>query len=821
MLRVVGLGALCLFALSCAQGVGPRFEAIRPTRVAVNETLRLSLGISNGRASQVLAFRGPDVAGLDRTASISGNGLGGEFRWGPLTSHVGTHEFVFLLLDGDDTVAQQAAVIDVVPSADSAPVFLRPGAGGTYDLERDPCVSFDVEVRDDDTLDVDIRARSYLPDRATLTPESGKRARFDWCPTPDQVATAQRWNIELEADDRSHPATAHDYVAVLRTGPKEGCPGLAPEVSILSPSEGTTVAAEPGYTVLIDVLDDMGLRDAPLLYYSTTAPEDPSRPDITLFEQVTFAQDGSQWRARVPPLGLADGATATVYIVASATDNDDAMGALCDHQTDSALRTFTAVGGAGSGGIRRCDSCSASFECASGVCGASATGGRCLDHCDDTMGCSAGSCGSQVTREGGIARACGDVGTVCGGGGGDCLDDSREENDSIAAAGAAPTSFTDGQICPNDPDFFRIPIGSGTQVTVTIDGFRHTDGDLDLRLLGSSGTILASSAGITDSESVSQCVAETGAVYAQVLGYAGARNNYSMRVTTSSGSCCTDDLGEDDDTRLDARLVIGTDFDGTVCPGDDDYLRFSVPGPSRIDADIVFDEGIADLDLELYGPTGMLVGSSRGVSGIESISRDVTESGSYVLRVYGFRDASADYLGTVTTSGRSGCTSTTLDCPAGQVCGTGSCVSDSCTSSSSCPSGHECPTAGPAGTPKHCGVSCFYNSDCRSSEACKWYPEGRYCGARGSRANGDACSSAADCGGQRACMPYSGGYCARAGCYTNADCETGTWCVTVSGVGICALDCLPSDDICRLSGGYDCGLEYDSESRLQFVCVPR
>jgi hypothetical protein len=167
----------------------------------------------------------------------------------------------------------------------------------------------------------------------------------------------------------------------------------------------------------------------------------------------------------------------------------------------------------------------------------------------------------------------------------------------------------------------------------------------------------------------------------------------------------------------------------------------------------------------------------------------------------------------------SGCVRSS-ECTSGEVCEGGSCRSDACTFDTDCPDGHICPAPGPSAAVSHCGEECRTNSECKGTEACKWFEEGRYCGARGSAQNGEACGNFGDCGGQRACLDWPSGYCARVGCTRNADCETGTYCVNEGGVNVCALDCWSADEICRLSGGYRCGVKNDVESFLQFVCVP-
>jgi hypothetical protein len=354
---------------------------------------------------------------------------------------------------------------------------------------------------------------------------------------------------------------------------------------------------------------------------------------------------------------------------------------------------------------------------------------------------------------------------------------------------------------------------------VTVDGFIHSEGDLDLQLRSGAGTILESSAGVTNSESVSYCVPSAGEVYARVHGYLGAENSYSMRVSRSAGTCCTDDAGEQDDTRATARTLSGTSFDGTICPGDDDYVRFNVATPTGVAITLVFDDDMGDLDLELYGPSGTIVGSSRGVTDEESIELDLFQTGNYTVRVYGYGSGFGDYLGEVRFTSFSGCVSSS-ECSSGEVCDTGSCGSDACTFDTDCPTGHVCPEPGPTGTVSHCGQECRVNSECKASEACKWFAEGRYCGARGSGLNGVSCGTFDDCGGQRTCLDWPGGYCARAGCTRNADCETDTYCVNQGGENVCAVSCWSADEICRLASGYRCGVRTDVDSYVQFVCIP-
>lgn len=817
--------ALSVLLVACGPGATPTLLMLDPVEVPVAGSLRVPIAVDNpeGRALAFSYEAPPSLVSFDSVASISGSPAGGELRFTPLSAHVGTHELQIVIRSpGGEEYDRTSLLVSVIPAADAAPVFLEPGAGGTYDLAREPCVRFAIEIRDDDSPSVDIRERSALPEGAMLVSGGPKSATFDWCPTNDQIAASERWTIALEANDGDHPAVPHDYVVVLRSG-GGGCgTGAAPAITLRSPLMDERITSSAGYEIQVSVTDDLGLRDAPLLYWTTETPADLVMPDVTTFEQVAFENAGGEvFRARVPPLGLAEGESRVVYYVVSATDNDDAAGTTCDHRTDSRLVSFEAVGGAGGGALDPCSPCSASVECGTGVCVPSPGGARCLSACDAGGACTGGlTCELAASTEGSLDLVCGDVASLCDGGGA-CSEDGSEPNDSIAAATRLTGTTTSGQICAGNADFFRFDATISDEVVVTLSGFTHTDGDLDLRLLGSSGGILGSSAGTMDTESITFCARETGPLFAQVLGYLSAENPYSLAVSRTPDACCVDDGFEPDDSRATARPAVGDSFEGTLCPMDDDHIAIPVSGASRIQIDVTFDSARSDIDIELFDPVGTRVASSAGTTDIESIDTMVTTAGTYVLRVFGFTPESNTYLGMVAVTGATTCT-TSLACPSGQVCAGGVCRADDCTSAAMCPAMHLCPDPGPSSSASDCGLSCLSNADCRTFEACKWFPEGRACGERGAGSNGGACSSFRDCGGQRACLDWPGGYCARAGCTANADCETGTYCasatVGASSTGVCALDC--TTDVTRCRSGYTCRTATDRGGASRRLCLP-
>jgi hypothetical protein len=223
---------------ACGPAGGPTLLPLGPVEIAVSESARIPLALDNpsGEAVRFVYEAPPSLVAFDTVATISGSPAGGELRFTPLSAHVGTHEIqIVVQAPGGREYDRTPLLVTVRPADDAAPVFLEPGAGGTYDLGREPCVRFAIEIRDDDSPSVDIRERSPLPEGATLISGGPKSATFEWCPTNDQIAASERWTIELEANDGDHPAVPHDHVVVLRSG-GGGCgTGTAPTITLRSP----------------------------------------------------------------------------------------------------------------------------------------------------------------------------------------------------------------------------------------------------------------------------------------------------------------------------------------------------------------------------------------------------------------------------------------------------------------------------------------------------------------------------------------------------------------------------------------------------------
>jgi hypothetical protein len=113
--------------------------------------------------------------------------------------------------------------------------------------------------------------------------------------------------------------------------------------------------------------------------------------------------------------------------------------------------------------------------------------------------------------------------------------DALEPNDSLATAtllSGRTQSIANLSIhTTTDVDYFRLnSLGTGT-ATIAIT-FSNAGGNLDLRLLSSSGAELAKSTSATDNESLTASLKRDTTYYVQVLGSAGAKNSaYTLTVT--------------------------------------------------------------------------------------------------------------------------------------------------------------------------------------------------------------------------------------------------------------------------------------------------
>ena len=468
-LSLFGLALGVPVGQACASGTSPFLEPIPPQVIEVHQTLRLPL-VVHGVEGRTLRFRyavnslPADDTAADIVVTSSG---GGEFRFTPLAPHVGVHEFVFYAyLDGEE-VDRVAVIVTVKPGPGTAPEFLQPGPGGTFDLDREPCVAFDIEIRDDDSRDSDlvIRAGRPLPDGASLILDGPRTAHFQWCPSSVQIAERDRWTVYLEAHDGLNPPTQRQYIILFRSQPDPSCPGDAPFLDLIWPVAGQRVTSDTsdgGHRFFVELAasDDRELSGPPRVFYGFVPIDSPADPDLaTLFEaEVTALPD--RFRAVSSIMSLRYGEERSVYVVAVATDDDDPAGATCDHRTISPVRTFTVAGN-------------------------------------------------------GVYL---------------CLDDLGEDDDDIENSRPITGSQFFGMICKDDSDHIAFFVSGRSNVELSLRYIHATGRDLDIRLFDPKGSPLASSAGVAGLETIPRdgrpLVVEPGTYTVEVYGFNRGIGNY-------------------------------------------------------------------------------------------------------------------------------------------------------------------------------------------------------------------------------------------------------------------------------------------------------
>ncbi len=329
------LAALASGLAACGPSPMPELDAVPDQVAQVGQELRIELSATDPTGAHLdYDFHAdiPDLAGhASMTRSPDGAGV---FRWTPLAADVGVWYVDFSASNGANTATTTARIeVKSAVGKASAPVFVEPlGSGTTLDLSQKSCVDLDVVVEDQDSPMVAITQDAPLIDGATLTRRDGTSATWHWCPSDAQIAAADRYTLELAADDGDNPPTILDYLVVLRRAPAQGCPGAAPTIAH-TPADATTSGP---VTISATIADDHALGGAPLVYYATSAPASP--PDLGAMTQLTMhltAGDDTSgtWAADLPN-PAAQGSSAPLYYVIVAEDADDPSGT-CDHTTES------------------------------------------------------------------------------------------------------------------------------------------------------------------------------------------------------------------------------------------------------------------------------------------------------------------------------------------------------------------------------------------------------------------------------------------------------------------------------------------------------
>ena len=211
-------------------------------------------------------------------------------------------------------------------------------------------------------------------------------------------------------------------------------------------------------------------------------------------------------------------------------------------------------------------------------------------------------------------------------------------NDTFGTADAITADGARGRICSGDSDYLSFTTSSRGEVTVSIS-FRHTDGDLELALLGADETTLRSSTTSNDTETISMTL-DAGTYVARVYGFRDADNLYELTLSLPEGGSAEPPATGDGNDSVDTAqsVSVGATIEAAIdAPGDADYYRL----PSGFEtATISFSHSAGDLDMQLVSSDGTVIDTSQGTSDFETISG--SDVGGF-LRVYGYSTATGSY----------------------------------------------------------------------------------------------------------------------------------------------------------------------------------
>ncbi|MCP4872219.1 MAG: hypothetical protein GY898_26245, partial [Proteobacteria bacterium] len=219
-----------------------------------------------------------------------------------------------------------------------------------------------------------------------------------------------------------------------------------------------------------------------------------------------------------------------------------------------------------------------------------------------------------------------------------CVDDALEDNDDFANALAAAVGFTAAlRLCDGDDDWYTVFVDAGDTLTVDVL-FSQAEGDIDLLLRDSAGSLIAEAATATDNESVIHAVTVSTTFYIEViletdLGSLPG-NDYDLDISVATTVGCVDDAFEPNDDLVDATPTSdGTQTGLALCDTSlSDYFVVFVESGDTLEVDLLFSDAAGNIDLFLIDSGGNDLISSESTTDDELISYVAPASDTYYIQ---------------------------------------------------------------------------------------------------------------------------------------------------------------------------------------------
>ena len=547
----------------------------------------------------------PDIKDSGRALLVKFTSNEAKFRWVPQAKDSGiegrkSYNFTFTVKDGNGGKAQETIIINVVDEAggNTSPVFIQPaGAGITIDLAQEKCIdNMNIIVKDDNSSPADVRLDMEPPliEGAKLDPSYNmKEKRFTWCPSESQVNQGVQHTLTLVAQDENNPPVIRRFLFRLKPAKKTDtnseCPGTPPEVIHSMPQ--TSLQTWQDYFIDIEVSDDNGLKEVPILNYSVydsnfSGNTSTLHSDLTPFIRINST---NKYRASIPNLNLQLGEKRYIYYSITAVDNDDADGTGCDHETTTS--NYNIEVSSPSSGLDVCSPCQFNNQCGSnedycisigesrGVCGESCNGGSCENGF---------SCSSSNSTSGESVQQCMPISSEC------------------ISANFCQTCTTDSQC---DMRNGKCVLEGNTQGYCSM---------ICTKKLRCPNDFICMPAG------------------------------YCAPVSTKCGEVeveCNPDSYEANNSVESASIVSeGTYNNLSICSDDYDWFKIPVSEGKAVLYWIEFDGSKGDLDMEVVLPGDIRLFSQETDSNDETVDKNcISTSGDAFIKIYGYDGAVNDY----------------------------------------------------------------------------------------------------------------------------------------------------------------------------------
>ena len=213
--------------------------------------------------------------------------------------------------------------------------------------------------------------------------------------------------------------------------------------------------------------------------------------------------------------------------------------------------------------------------------------------------------------------------------------DPFEDNDTRSDATPVSSGIVSGaRGCPYDDDWYRVSVQQEQLILVTAD-FIDADGDLNLQLYDSSGSLVAASFSSSDGEAIAYTAFEAGdffirATLIPAVDDASAGVAYTLDIDLDQQ--CTDAF-ESNDSRLDAAVVTDGTYALNACPLDSDWYRISASDNQVIQLNAEFVNARGNVNMRLYDASGGQLSAALSSTNDEAIVWTAPYDGDYFVQV--------------------------------------------------------------------------------------------------------------------------------------------------------------------------------------------